>query len=113
MGNLLTLLLGVGGGGGLVYVFLKGALSQMSAWKNVVEAQEHRLANLVHENAAQSKIIEEQRAVIDTAYVHLEACRKENELVNNRMSQMSLEMLDLKTAIHHLEEKLKGKEKLD
>jgi hypothetical protein len=91
--------------GSLGFLLLKGVLAQLKQYGELVVSYQNRENNLLAEHAQLGRINEEQRRFIDETRIHLDACRKENEIVNKRMETMALEILDLKGKIKSLEDK--------
>ncbi len=91
--------------GTLGFLLLKGVLAQLKQYGELVVSYQNRENNLLAEHAQLGRINEEQRRFIDENRIHLEACRKENEISNRRIEIMAMEILDLKGKIQLLEAK--------
>jgi hypothetical protein len=107
------LLVGGGSGGGVAFIFMKGALAQMRGWKDIVQSHENRNAHLEHENGVLTVLVEDQRKTINEAQVQLEVCRRESLIQEKRIEQLSIEQLDMKIALKMLNEQVHGRTTLD
>ena len=107
------LLVGGGSGGGVAFIFMRGALAQMKGWKDIVQSHENRNAHLEHENGTLNALVEDQRKTINEAQVQLEICRRESLIQEKRIEQLSIEQLDLKVALRMLNEQVHGRKSLD
>lgn len=107
------LLVGGGSGGGVTFIFMRGALAQMKGWKDIVQSHENRNAHLEHENGTLNALVEDQRKTINEAQVQLEVCRRESLIQEKRIEQLSIEQLDLKVALRMLNEQVHGRTSLD
>lgn len=103
---------GVGLGGGLVYIFVQGALKQMAAWKDLVVS--HVQANesltranktLTGENDQLHEIIQEHRDLLNKVRGELAICEAERKIQDERIAQLSLKILDIEAATRLLEER--------
>ena len=103
---------GLGGGAGLVYVFLRGALSQMGAWKDIVVAHDIQRARLEKENGVLSKVIDDQRNLLNEVNMQLLICKRESDISLRRIEQLSVELVDVRSKLSELHRQFNGEDKI-
>lgn len=99
--------------GALGFVMLKGILAQLKSYNELVVSYQNRESGILSENAQLSRMNEDFSTILHENSVHLEACRKENEISIRRLETLAVEILDLKSKIVRLERQIHNKEKLD
>lgn len=97
----------------LAFLLLKGNIAMIKNYSDQVVSYKNQNNDLVHENGSLHQFLTESRQALAENQIHLEACRKENEISNKRIETMALEILDLKGEVTNLKRQVQGKEKLD
>jgi hypothetical protein len=89
-------------GGGLVLILLRGLLSLLTKWKELVVTYEIQNKNLRTENAQLNSIVDDQRKLLDEANHQILVYERENEVLTRRIEQMAVEIIDLKAEFYRL-----------
>lgn len=88
----------VGGiaGGGLTLIMLRGLFHLLARWKDLVVTYEGQNKTLQKENSNLHALIDDQRKLLDEANHQILIYERENSILNRRVEQMAVEIIDLK-----------------
>lgn len=85
--NVSDLILPVGGftgGAGFVYIFMRGTLNQMKAWKDIVVEKTNSYESVLKENKALHEMLEEHRRLLRDVRTELMLCEANRKIEDAR-----------------------------